>query len=77
MATTATYTGYQFSTNKDIIKYEMEIELREMDCFAKLCGSYIYKSQKSNFLDWINQVNLNRYKLEVLGFLAKDHRGKI
>lgn len=34
MATTATYTGYQFSTNKDIIKSEMEISVREMECYV-------------------------------------------
>jgi hypothetical protein len=34
LATTATYTGYQFSTNKDIIKYEMEVTVQEMDLYV-------------------------------------------
>ena len=34
IATTATYTGYQFSSNKNVIKYEMEIQVREMDVYV-------------------------------------------
>lgn len=34
MATAATHTGYQFSTHHDIIKYEVEVVVKEMDCYV-------------------------------------------
>ena len=34
MATTATYTGYQFSTQNDILKYEMEMGVKDFDIYV-------------------------------------------
>mmetsp|Transcript_26404 Transcript_26404/g.40303 ORF Transcript_26404/g.40303 Transcript_26404/m.40303 type:complete len:126 (+) Transcript_26404:4013-4390(+) len=54
MATTATYTGYQFSSNKDVVKYEMEIQVREMDVyvaptFINLENPTFWTNQNSQF----------------------------
>lgn len=55
MATTATYTGYQFSTNNDIIKYEMEVGVRDVDCYV--APTFI---NLENPTFWMNQGNIGR-----------------
>ena len=54
MATTATYTGYQFATTQDVIKFEMEIAMREMDCYV--APTFI---NLENPTFWINQGTIS------------------
>jgi len=53
MAITANMTGYQFSSTKDVIKYEMEVDLREMDCYV--APTFI---NLENPTFWVNQGNI-------------------
>jgi len=63
MATTACYTGYQFSTHEDIIKYEMEVGIRDMDCYV--APTFI---NLENPTFWMNQGNIGR-----ADFTASNH----
>lgn len=49
-AKTAEYTGYQFSSDRDVIKFLMEIGVREMDCYV--APTFI---NLENPTFWINQ----------------------
>lgn len=52
MATTSSFTGYDFSTQEDIIKFEMEIGIRDVDCYV--APTFI---NLENPTFWTNQSN--------------------
>jgi hypothetical protein len=55
MVTTACYTSYQFSTHINIIKYEMEVGVRDVDCYV--APTFI---NLENPTFWMNQGNIGR-----------------
>ena len=54
-ATTACYTGYQFSNDKDIIKYELEMGIRDVDVYV--APTFI---NLENPTFWVNQGYVRR-----------------
>jgi hypothetical protein len=55
LATTACYTGYQFSSHSDIIKCEMEVVVRDVDCYV--APTFI---NLENPTFWTNQGHMGR-----------------
>lgn len=49
-ANTAAYTGYRFSANNEVLKYEMFLDVRQMDCYV--APTFI---NLENPTFWINQ----------------------
>jgi len=54
MAITANMTGFQFSSTKDVVKYEMEADLTQMDCYV---APTIINLENPTF--WVNQAKIN------------------
>jgi hypothetical protein len=69
MATTACYTGYQFSTQKDIIKLEMELGVRDVDVYV--APTFI---NLENPTFWMNQ-GYNGSKMPCFGGQAGSNPG--